>query len=192
MKRRFYSEGFTLIEIMIVLALLAVMSIAVAPRVSSYFSSQKRNLYIVSSIISRTFDDSFIRKRSNYLLIHLASPQIEITDTKNAEYLQKTNAVSVVNIGLEGVFSDSPNPVLKTQSFTGLFTLDEVITENGEHHKSGTVIIPFYPEGFSENFVLYVTVNNNPMTLINTKFTKTPLIQYGHTDYAEFFSKNEK
>ena len=192
MKNYVANEGFTLIEIMIVLALLAVLSVAVAPRVSSYFSSQKKNLYIVSSMISRTFDDSFIRKNQNYLVIHLTTPASEIVDTKNADFMRKTNGISVVTINQEGLISESANPNLKPQMFTGLFSLDEVISESGEHRKEGAVFIPFHPEGYSENFVLYVTVNNEPMSLINTKFTKTPIIQYGHTEYDDYFSKNEK
>lgn len=184
--------GFTLIEIMIVMALLAVMSVAIAPRVSSYFSSQKKNLYIVSSMISRTFDDSLLRKRTNFLVIHLSNPDTEITDEKNGDFLRKTNGVSVVRIDRDGLITESENPVLKAQLFTGLFTLDEVVTESGEHRRGGAVFIPFYPEGYSENFVLYVTVNNEQMTLINTRFTKTPYIQHGHTEYADFFAKNEK
>jgi prepilin-type N-terminal cleavage/methylation domain-containing protein len=70
-KKIFLTHGFTLIEILIVISIISVMSLIIAPRMSKIFDSKRSNFLILTAMIAKTFDDSFVNDRLNFVLLHL-------------------------------------------------------------------------------------------------------------------------
>lgn len=155
-----HEGGFTLLELMIVLAILSIMSLIVLPRVSSIGREQKDNLLIVKGIIAKTFDDAYLNGNINFLTVHLMTPGELSNDSLDESYSERNNAISILQIDKNGVFKDNPNKILKSRKFSENFKLEEVLFENGEKIGLGNVLIPFYPQGYSDNIIIHILVND--------------------------------
>ncbi|MDY6968465.1 MAG: type II secretion system protein [Spirochaetota bacterium] len=159
-KDRFKNDrGFTLIEVLIVIAIISLMSLFVAPRISNFFGSARGSFIILTNMIAKTFDDSFINERLNFMVIHLSEPG-EDTGEDKEDIFSHTNGVSVVNLNEEGIFKETSNKLLKYKEFPDYFILEEVLISTGETITNGNVLIPFYPQGYSDNVILHILVNN--------------------------------
>ncbi len=152
-------KGFTLVEIIIVLVIISVMSLLIIPRISNIFDSKRNNFFTLTTIMAKTFDDSFIKDRMNFLMIHLYEPMEEDIEQEN-EIFSRPNGVSVVILNDEGKFVDSPNKLLKYREFPDSFKIEEVILSTGEKIGIGNVLIPYYPKGYSDNVILHILVND--------------------------------
>lgn len=144
----------------IVISILSIMALIVAPRISSFMGRDRGNFIILTSMIAKTFDDSFINERTNFLVLHLNERDLE-TAQFGEEIFSRDNGVSVVNLGRDGRFSDSSNRLLKYQGFSSSFRLEEVLLQNRETVRQGNVLIPFYPGGFSDNAILHIMVGGD-------------------------------
>lgn len=153
------NEGFTLIEMIIVISIIAVMSLFVAPKIPNFLSSQRGNFIILTSIIAKSFDDSFIKGNTNYVVLHLNQADAEMTDYSD-ELFSRKNGVSVAILTPDGKFIDSRNRLLKYQAFQDSFKLEEVLISTGETIRTGNVFVPFYPGGYSDDVVIHILVNN--------------------------------
>ena len=177
--------GFTLLEIIIVLTILSIMSILVVPRVSHYLSSTRNNFLTTTTMIAKTFDDAVLNDRVNFFIIHLHEPDLDITDDTQ-EILQRNNGVSVANLDENNKFVDSQNKLLSKQNFNDSFILKKVIFPDGSSMESGNVIVPFYPQGYSDNLTIHVLVDNTEEWSIKIdKFQKEPVIERGFSVYVQ-------
>jgi prepilin-type N-terminal cleavage/methylation domain-containing protein len=112
-------SGFTFIEIMVVLAVMSIMALAVAPRMTNFFKNERENSAILTGLIARTFDDSFLNDRINYLAIHLYDPGDEANETADKtlkDIYSRRNAVSVLRLE-DGTFRDNRRRILESRSF---------------------------------------------------------------------------
>ncbi len=179
-------RGFTFIEIMVVLAVLSVMALAVAPRTTSFFKNERENSAILTGLIAKTFDDSFLNDRINYLAIHLYDTGDEANETadKNLKDIySRRNALSVLRLE-NGSFRDNRRRVLDSRNFADSFRLQEVILSSGETIKRGTVIVPFYPGGYSDDVIIHVLINGTDRASIRIrKHMKEPQVD---TEYIGF------
>lgn len=179
--------GFTLLEIIIVLTILSIMSILVVPRISHYLGSARNNFLTTTTMIAKTFDDAVLNDRVNFLIIHLHERDLEITDDTQ-EILQRNNGVSVANLDENNRFVDSQNKLLSEQEFNDSFLLKKVVFPDGTSMETGNVIVPFYPQGYSDNLILHVLVDNSEEWSIRIdKFQKEPVIERGFSIYAQNF-----
>ncbi len=179
--------GFTLLEIIIVLTILSIMSILVVPRVSHYLGSTRSNFLKTTTIIAKTFDDAVLNDRVNFFMIHLHEPDLEMTDDTQ-EIFQRNNGVSVANLDENNRFVDSQNKLLSKQNFNNSFILKKVIFPDGSSMDNGNVIVPFYPQGYSDNLTIHVLVDNSEEWSIRIdKFQKEPVIERGFSIYAKNF-----
>lgn len=169
------NEGFTLIEVLVVIALLAIMSAAALPRLTSFFNTAGENTAIATTLIVRAFDDAFIHDSINYLAVHLAAPpEEEETDDASKEIFTRRNAISVLKLK-DGVFVDSSRQILKSRQFPDSFRIEQAILSSGELVTSGSVLVPFYPAGYSDNVLLHVLINNQRRISIKIrKYMKEP------------------
>ena len=155
------SGGFTLIEMIIVISILSIMALIVAPRISNFMGRERGSFIILTSLIAKTFDDSFIRERTNFLVVHLYERDLE-TAQFGEDIFSRENGVSVVLLDKDGRFVDSPNRLLKYQGFSASsFRIDEAVFPNRETARRGNVFIPFHPGGFSDNVILHITVGGD-------------------------------
>ncbi len=177
-------EGLTLIELLIVISILSVMSLIVAPRLSNIFDSKRSNFLILASMIAKTFDDSMINDRTNFLLIHLYEP-MSINETGEKVFSRK-NGISVVVRNEEGGFEDSKNKLLQFKQFSDSFKIERILLSTGEKITTGNVLIPFYPGGQSDNAVLHILINDQEnWSLRIFKMRKEPEIYQGNISFAE-------
>jgi len=189
--RLFNNYGFTLIELLVVISLLSVLSVFIAPKISSYLRTESGNFILLTTVISRTFDDSFIHGKGNFLAIHLDQPSVDEID-KNEDFYRRQNGISVVNVDFDGLITDSKNVLLKPRVFSNNFLIDEVLLSNGEKITNGTVLIPFQPEGYSDNAIIHIrTGNEGTFSVVISKFSKEPKILPEYIDFASLWS-NEK
>lgn len=176
------NRGFTLVEIVVVIAIVAVLFMIAAPRVTRVFSSQRENFAIFTGMIVKTFDDAFLHNRTNYLTLHLQSPDPE-DSLGQADVFNRSNGISVLNI-VDGEFVDSKLRSLRFKSFSEAFQLEEVILSNGEKLRNGNVMIPFYPQGYSDNAIVHVLVNGDQQWSVKIdKHMKEPRVLEGWITY---------
>lgn len=150
------SRGFTLLEIIIVLVIISIMTMLIIPRISNLFDSKRSNFIVLTTIIAKTFDDSFINDRLNFLVLHLYEP----LSSDDVELFSRTNGISVVNLNEDGQFVGSRNRLLKYKAFPDSFKLEEIILSTGEKIGMGNVLIPFYPDGYSDDVIIHILVND--------------------------------
>ncbi|HPJ36811.1 MAG TPA: prepilin-type N-terminal cleavage/methylation domain-containing protein [Spirochaetota bacterium] len=176
-------RGFTLLELLIVLVIISILSLVVAPRISVFMSGKRSNTLLISAMIEKTFDDSFINNRVNLFVFHLSTPDNELIDFNDTVF-SRSNGVSVVNIAKEGKFTESSNKLLQHREFPDSFRISEAILSSGEKVTRGNVIIPFYPQGYSDNLIIHILANGSEQySLILDKYKKHPRIV---SDFVDF------
>ena len=176
-------RGFTLLELLIVLVIISILSLVVAPRISVFMSGKRSNTLLISAMIEKTFDDAFINNHTNFFVFHLSNSDNELVDF-NETVFSRRNGVSVVNIGKEGKFTESSNKLLQHREFPDSYRLTEAILSSGEKVKRGNILLPFYPQGYSDNLIIHIVVNGSEQySMILDKFNKRPRIV---SDFVDF------
>ena len=177
-------SGFTLLEMIIVVVILSIMAMVVAPRLTNFFGSRRGNFIIITSIIAKTFDDSFIKENINFLVCHLYETDPEYEPDINEKIFSRSNGISVVTIDNNGKYTDSKNRLLKFKEFSDSFKIEEVLVSTGESITSGNVLIPFYPRGYSDDAIIHILVNNEERWSIRIhKFRKEAEIIPEYIDF---------
>lgn len=181
------NRGFTLLELIIVLVIVSIMTLLVAPRVSVFMSGSRSNFIILQSLVSKAFDDAFVNNRTNFLVIHMGETVSDLTDLGEKIFSRK-NGVSVVNFE-EGSFKDNPNPLLAYREFPSSFRFEEVLLASGEKISNGNVLVPFYPQGFSDDVIVHIMVNDEERHSMRiSKFRKKPKFVQ---DYVNFDTEDQ-
>jgi len=176
------NRGFTLLELIIVLVIVSIMTLLVAPRVSVFMSGRRSNFIVLQQTIAKTFDDSFIRNRTNFLVFHMGEAVSDLTDLGENIFSRK-NGISVVNFE-EGRFRDNPNPLLSYREFPSSFKIEEVLMSSGHKSTMGNVLVPFYPRGYSDDVIVHILVNDEDRySLRISKYRKNPTVK---RDYITF------
>jgi prepilin-type N-terminal cleavage/methylation domain-containing protein len=176
-------EGFTLIELIVVISIFAVMAMIVAPRIGNYINAERSGLIVIRAVLSKAFDDAFVNGRTNYAVFHLYERDMELSKF-NEGVFNRSNAISVLVLGSDGTFQDSPHRLLKHHTFPDSFRLEEVVFSGGQTVRRGNVLVPFYPGGSSDDVVLHVLVNGTEQRTVRMyKFLKDPSVEQGYTAY---------
>lgn len=177
------SSGFTLIELLIVIVILSITSLIVAPRVSNFFDTKRSNFLVLTTMIAKTFDDSFVNDRQNFVLLHLYEPMS--ADANQGKVFSRKNGISIVTQNENGDFIDNRNKLLQYKSFSDSFRIEGVLLSTGEKIAVGNVLIPFYPTGQSDNVILHILVNKEEnWSLRIYKMRKEPEIFQGYIDFT--------
>jgi hypothetical protein len=159
------------------------MALIVAPRIPHFLSNQRGNFIILTTLIAKTFDDAFIRERTNYLVVHLRQRDMELSGYSD-EVFGRDNGISIVTLGGDGRFTESSNRLLKYHHFADTFSIEEVLFPGREPSRQGNVIIPFYAGGYSDDAILHILVNGTDRFSVRLfKFKKEARIL---PDYAVF------
>lgn len=179
------SKGFTLIELIVVIAVFSVLSIVVMPRIINYLSSARDNFLIFSTIVTKTFDDAFINHRTNFIVIHCHSKENEISDISNTLF-ERTNGISVAILNDNSEFIDNPNKLLKAREFPDSFAIKEVLLPDGSTYTSGNVMIPVYSSGATSGAIVHILTNNEEeWSLIINPYIKVSKVEKGYTTYED-------
>lgn len=179
-----WNKGFTLLEIIIVMVIISILGLLIIPRMSGIFNTKRNNFLILTATIAKTFDDSYLSNRQNILIVHLHEPNSDSEEEQESEILSRTNGISVVNLDSKGLLTDSKNKILKYREFPDSFKIEEVLLSTGEPVATGNVLIPFYPEGYSDNVIIHILINDEERWSVRIfKMRKEPEIINGYIDF---------
>jgi hypothetical protein len=152
------------------MAIIALMGVIALPKLSGFFGNERKESSILCAYIEAVADDSFVKRRTNYLCIHLSRPGKKNAELFNDKF-NETNIVSVYELK-DGKFIQNSSNILKDRSFSTSFSLDEVILEGGKVISSGNVLIPFYSDGTSVGFVIKISSGESKINVIKNKISK--------------------
>ena len=162
--------GFTLIELVVVMAILALMSVIALPKLAGMLGDQRKESAVLKSYMEAVADDSFVNRKTNYLCINLSRPGNKNSELFDDRY-NDNNIVSVYELN-SGRFIQNNNRVLRSRGFSSSFIFDEVILEGGKSVNSGNVLIPFYSDGTSAGFILKVIYGETKIFFKKNKVSK--------------------
>ena len=179
MKRLLKNDsGFTLIELLIVIAIIATMTAIIAPRVSTIFNKNKEAFALATGLITKTFDDSFLKSKTNFLVIYLNKKDSKIKEMpkEQREIFDHSNSLSVLELK-DGKFDYSARKIFKLRDFPESFKFEKVLFASGNIIEEGIALIPFYPNGSSDNVIIHIHVNDNePWTIKIDKYKREPIV----------------
>jgi prepilin-type N-terminal cleavage/methylation domain-containing protein len=175
-------SGFTLIELVVVIAVIALLFMIAVPRLSRIMSTQRENFALFTGMAAQTFDDAFLKSRTNFFTIYLNGPDPEDAaaqkDTSN-----RRNGIGV-QVHENGEFVDSKRKSLRYKDFSNSFLLEEVITPSGEKITNGNVLVPFYPQGYSRGCIVHILVKDEQRwSVIIDKHMKEPKVVEGYVTF---------
>jgi prepilin-type N-terminal cleavage/methylation domain-containing protein len=176
-------DGFTLVELIVVLAIITLMSAMVIPRISVYFGGGKGDILVLRSVIAKTYDNAFLRSEKCFLVIHCSTPDVNLREYDPDKILSRENGVSVAVMNAEGILTDSKNRSLQFRRFPSGFKIDEVILSNGETIKGGSAMIPFDSDGISSDAIIHITIGNDPYSVVIYRLRKESISVEGHVDF---------
>ncbi|MGV7931229.1 MAG: type II secretion system protein [Spirochaetota bacterium] len=152
--------GFTLLELIVVIAIISIMAMLVVPRIPRLAGTDRGSFLILTGIIARCFDDAYLKGNTNYLIVHLNDRASELGEY-DEKIFGRENGVSVVNMNREGKFVDSRDRLLSYHRFPESFRFEEVLVAGADPIRQGSVFIPFYPSGASDNAVIHILVGGS-------------------------------
>ncbi len=144
-----------MIELLIVMAIMSLMALVAAPRISAFLGNERRESGLLTAYIAAASDDALVNGRTNYLCITLQSPD---ESSKNI-FIDKSfvsNSVAVYVLE-EMRLVENSHRILEKRSFSGSFLIKSVYLEGAEAINRGDVIIPFYSDGSSESFTMEIS-----------------------------------
>ena len=170
---------------MVVIAIISILFLITVPRLTRLMNKERNNFAIVTGMIAKTFDDSFLHNRTNYLVVHLSAPNPEEPELCK-DISGRRNGLSVITKD-NGIFIESKRPTLKGREFSpGGFLFVEVIKPNGAKITGGNAMIPFYPQGYSDNCIIHVLVDGDQQWSVKIiKHFKEPKVINGYITYEE-------
>ena len=175
-------DGFTLVELVVVIAIISILFMIAVPRITKIFTTQREHFAVLTGVIVKSFDDAFLNDRTNYLTLYLKSPASSDSSAPGDDAHRNNGfAVQVLE---DGAFKDHRLKSLRYRSFSDDFLIEEVVRQTGERITDGRVMIPFYPQGYSDNVIIHVLVNGQQQWSVRIdKHIKEPKVSEGYRTY---------
>jgi prepilin-type N-terminal cleavage/methylation domain-containing protein len=177
------NDGFTLIELIIVITILALVSAITLPRISSFFGGGKGDILVLRSFIAKTFDNAFLKGERSLLVVHCSVPDPKAREYDPDGIFVRENGVSVAVLNKDGLLADSKNRALAFHRFPAGFKIERVILSNGEKIEKGSAMIPFDTDGMSNDAIIHITIGNDPYSVIIYRLRKEPMSTEGYVDF---------
>jgi len=153
LKKYYDNNGFTLIELVVVIAILSVMSLVALPKISGFLGNERKESALFESYIAAVADDSYINMRDNFICLSLRDKGGESGEALGDRYRENSMATYLF---IDNKFQLNEKKILKTRDFSSSFKITQVIFDGGMTVSEGVVLIPFYSDGTSENFTVRI------------------------------------
>jgi len=177
-----YDNGFTLIELVVVVAIMSIFAMISIPRIVRFINIERTGFAVLTGMMTKTFDDSFLNSRNNYLTIHLFNADSEKLEIKN-EIFSRKNSISVLN-HINDKWVDNNQTILKHIEFSDRFKIEKVLLSSEIEHTMGNVKIPYHPGGYAENAVIHILVNDEHRWSVRIyKHMKEPEVIKGYVNF---------
>ncbi len=159
---------------MIVIAIIAIMSVIALPKLSGFLGSAREESSILKAYIEAVTDNSFTRRKTNYLCIHLNRPGDKSSELFDDKF-NENNLINVYEL-IGDKFKPVKDNILKPRSFSSSFILKEVILPGGKTVSAGNVLVPFYSDGTSEGFTIKISYGDRNITLIKNRVNRLVML----------------
>jgi len=162
-------QGFTLIEMIVVVAIIALMSVFFLPNLSSYFqlnlnsatrtmASTIKETFNQTALTSRVFRLAYDLKKNEYWVE--GGPGTILLDTSNtrekADRLKKLSTKIGVTVE-SSPFSMDKSVTRKKVALPNGVTFEDIITEHDKDPiKDGLVYTHFFPQGVTEQAIIHL------------------------------------
>lgn len=163
-------RGFTLIEIIVVIAIIGLISGVLIPRLPDVTASQlKSTARKLASIITYTYDRAAATQN-----VYRITFDIE----KNSYYLSYLNP--------ERQFEQTEISFVKATRLPKTMSISKMVTATKGTVISGEAYIHFFPSGYVEQSVIYLKdAAQNEMTLIVHPLTGRVVVKEGFVEVSE-------
>lgn len=196
------TKGFTLLELMVVVAIIALMTVTVMPSVGSYFqislNSAARDL---ASIIKESYNSTIMTGRVHRIVFDLkennywveSSPTFVLLDTKESKERDERRKKNKKN---SDEASDSPFSLEKTitrkkMSLPNTVTYEDVMTQqSADPINQGLAYAHFFAHGLTEQTLIHLQdTSNHKLTLVIQPVIGQTDIYERHMSREEIFGK---
>lgn len=200
------SEGFSLIEILVVLAIVLLISVFAIPNISSYFQiSLNSAAREFATTIKETYNSAVITgnvyrivydfKANNYWVE--SGPPTALVDTKESkekeERRKKFSRLSSETAEKSSFSMDTVILKKKKSLPTGAVFEDLVTQQSPDPITEGVAFTHFFPNGLTEQTIIHLKDQaNHHVSLIITPLLGTTELYDRYLDAKEAFDKNSK
>ena len=164
-----HQDGFTLIEMIVVVAIIALMSIFILPNVSSYFqlnlnsatramASTIKETFNQTALTSRVFRIAYDLKKNEYWVEGgTSSILLDTQATREKEERKKKLSTKIGDTVEASPFNLDKNVTRKKVGLPNGVTFEDIITEHDKDPiKDGVVYTHFFPQGITEQAIIHL------------------------------------
>jgi prepilin-type N-terminal cleavage/methylation domain-containing protein len=200
--RRENHSGFTLIELMVVVALIALISVMALPSISSYFQvSLNSTTRELASTIREAYQTTLITGKLHRVVYDLkagqywveSGPNTATLDTKESrerEERRKRLRFGGKPAEDQPAFSIDKSVTSKKKTLPRGVTFEDVVTEQNQEPQTaetaGTAYTHIFPNGLTEQTIIHLTDTSKH----HSSLSVTPLL--GRTDVYDNYMKPEE
>ena len=195
-------DGFTLIEMIVVIAIIAIISVFAFPSLTSYFqlslngaarevASTVKETFNQTSVTNRVFRIAYDLKKNEYWIE--GGPEGVLLDTK----VTKEKAERKKKFGFKQKTEDQPTFAMdkaiskKKKSLPRGVVFEDIITQQSpDPIKEGMVYTHFFPQGITEQTIIHLqdTAKHHSSLVISPLIGRTDLYNH-YIDGKDVFGK---
>ena len=193
-RMRTKSSGFTLLELMIVVAILGLVGLVIIPNIGSTFRfSVQSSAREIATLIKDTSNSAQITGKVHRLVYDLKEQKYWVESTSEMTLLksEESMAVEKEEAKKNGGFHQESSLTKNKKTLPIGVKFKDIYTEQSEEPiTEGLAYTHIFPQGLSEKSLIHLTDNSkNDVSLIVTNLLGRCTIEGRYMEYKEVFKK---